>query len=483
MHLDEFFSLASMSQNAPRGDIVKAALQSLFSSKKLFSKIMKSAPRLFQGLRNPLFARLYAAQTVNLIGDALTWVGLALLAFELAGQNSGIVLSSALTLRVTAFVLLSPLAGSIADRVDRKRIMVITHLTRMLIVACLPFVNQIWQIYAIVLGLNIFNAFFTPTYKATIPLVTEGDEYPQAIALSSTTYQLLSVIGPGIAGAVAAFVGARQVFFLDAVTFLIAAVLIVTLPGQIRVVQTQTAARTVQRTLRDIRLGTTVLFVDPPIRYALLMQLVASVAGAQILVNTVGHVSGVMGLGKAEYGWVMSAFGVGAVVASVSLGNAGRRWQRLTFAGIGAALITLALLPANQVGLVGLLLLWSIAGAGQSMVDLSIQTLIADRIPIEVQGRVYGAHFAWSHLWWAFSYPLAGWIGSRFIDSNFWLSSLIGLALLLVVQLGCKPTIAPDQSGWHEHKHLHDRLHDHNHLSALVGQSHSHLHFHAHSHH
>lgn len=82
--------------------------------------------RLFQSLKNPRFARLYAAQTTSLLGDALTWVGLALLTFELAGKNSSLVLSTALTLRVTAFVLLSPLAGALVDRFDRKLITVRT---------------------------------------------------------------------------------------------------------------------------------------------------------------------------------------------------------------------------------------------------------------------------------------------------------------------------------------------------------------------
>jgi MFS transporter, NRE family, putaive nickel resistance protein len=84
---------------------------------------MKQPPRWLQGLKNPIFARLYLAQTINLVGDALTWLGLALLAFELAGEKSGAVLAGALTLRVTAFVVLSPIAGAIADRIDRKRIM------------------------------------------------------------------------------------------------------------------------------------------------------------------------------------------------------------------------------------------------------------------------------------------------------------------------------------------------------------------------
>jgi MFS transporter, NRE family, putaive nickel resistance protein len=89
---------------------------------------------LFRSLRNPIFARLYADQTTSLLGDALTWVGLALIAFELAKEQSAVVLSVALTLRVTAFVLLSPIAGAFADRFDRKKIMVFTHSIRMVIV-------------------------------------------------------------------------------------------------------------------------------------------------------------------------------------------------------------------------------------------------------------------------------------------------------------------------------------------------------------
>lgn len=128
----------------------------------------------FHSLRNPVFARLYTAQTTSLLGDALTWVGLALLAFELARKNAAVVLSVALTLRVTAFVLLSPLAGAIADRLDRKKIMVVTHIFRMLIVGILPFVTQIWQVYVLIFALNVFNAFFTPTYQATIPFISHG---------------------------------------------------------------------------------------------------------------------------------------------------------------------------------------------------------------------------------------------------------------------------------------------------------------------
>ena len=444
---------------------------------------MRQPPQLLQCLRNQVFARLYFAQTINLIGDALTWVGLALLAFELAGKNAGVILSGALTLRVAAFVLLSPLAGAIADRFDRKRIMVVTHLARMGIVCLLPFVTQAWQIYAIVFALNVFYAFFTPTYTATIPLVTGKTDYPQAIALSSATFQLLGVLGPGLAGGIAAFIGARQVFFLDALTFLIATILVVTLPGQLKVDQNQQSTRTVSRTLQDIKEGTTRLFSDASIRYALAMQLVASVTGAQILVNTVGYVQGTLNLGKVEYGWVMAAFGIGATLASVAFGNFNQRLERTTFIAIGATLITVALLPANFASFAPLLLLWLVAGAGQSFVNLPTQTLIADRIPTDIQGRVYGAHFAWSHLWWAFSYPLAGWMGSHLIGQTFFYGSLIGLVLLVAIQFTLKPQSSDSvrlTGGFrHKHEHHHDEVHQHEHsLDTFTHQPHSHSHFH-----
>ena len=435
-------------------------------------------------LNNPIFLRLYAAQTISLFGDALTWLGLALLAFELAGTSAPIVLAGALTLRVTAFTLLSPVAGAIADRYDRKPILIITHLGRMLLVCLLPFVNSIWQIYALVLGLNIFNAFFAPTYQATIPLVTGADDYPQAIALSGTTYQILGVFGPGIAGVLALFIGARELFFWDGLSFIIAAILIGTLPGNLRTDITSSPARSpIQSIGTDIKAGTARLWTDAPIRYGLMMQLVASIAGAQILVNTVSYVRGTLHQTAVEYGWVMMGFGLGATLGAMAIGIYPQYRSKIVTILGGGGLITASLIGANYAGLAPLILLWSIAGFGQSLINLSLQTLIADRTPTDMQGRVYGAHFAWSHLWWTGAYPLAGWLGTTFPDRTFLYGSLIGFGLLSIVQLLLSPDrfahTHPEFS--HIHAHTHDLQHQHEHLGNLEGVAPTHQHSHLHS--
>ena len=400
---------------------------------------MTAAFAPFRSLRNPTFARLYLAQTTSLLGDALTWVGLALLAFELAGSNSSVILGGALTLRVTAFVLLSPIAGALADRFDRKLILVISDLGRMIVIALMPFVTQAWQIYGLMFALNALTAFFTPTYQATIPLVTGKDDYGQAIALSGATYEILGVLGPGIAGGVAVLIGARSIFWLDAATFLISALLILTLPRSLNAPRDQTESSSAATTWRDVRDGTVRLWADAPMRYALLLELVASVAGALVLVNTVGLVRGQLELGNLEYGLVMGAFGIGATLAALAAGALERRLPRTRFVLLGAIVTTLAVIPANLVGFAPLLALWLVAGAGQNWVNLPTQALIADRTPVDAQGRVYGAHFAWSHLWWALAYPLAGWLGASFATRDFLIGGLVGLVALIVVQVALVP--------------------------------------------
>ncbi|MBZ9715425.1 MFS transporter [Deinococcus multiflagellatus] len=383
----------------------------------------------FSALRNPRFARLYAAQTVSQIGDALTWVGLALLAAQLAGPDQApVILALALTLRVTVFVLLSPLAGVLADRVNRRTVLLTCHFGRLLVMLGMFFVTQVWQIYVLMVLLNAFTAFFTPTNQATVPLVMGREDSRPAFALSSATTELLAIVGPGLAGLLAAWLGTRALFLVDAASFLIAGLLILTLPA-LRA-STEPVARS---TLTDVKDGTARLWRDPPVRFALLMELVAAVTGALILTATVSRVQGDLKLGEASYGWVMAAFGLGAALASLAVGAAGRRIPLTRFIALGALVTSVAILPGDLLPLGGLMGFWLLAGIGQNWVNLPTETLLAERTDEAAQGRVYGAHFAWSHLWWAFAYPVAGLLGTRLPDQAFLVGGGLALVLLAVV--------------------------------------------------
>src|ERR1700712_2363249 len=391
----------------------------------------------FAALKNRIFSGLYFAESISLLGDAFTWVGLALLSYQFGKEKSAFILASALTLRVTAFIIFSPFAGVLADRVSRKVILVTTHFIRMAIVACLPFVNQEWQVYALVFSLNVFNAFFTPTYRAVIPQVIDHSHYRQAVGLSTATFQILGVLGPGLAGILAVWFGARQIFFIDAGSFVVAAVLILMLPAN----KLQHAVKRNQKTFtawHDAVKGIRLLFKNRLIRFALFIEFVSAIAGAQILVNTVGHIKSGLHLDDKHYGWVMAAFGIGASIAAFVAGSLDKTKTRRISLILGALILAITIAVTNFVNYPVMLVLWLFGGLGQSLAEMPSKTLIGENIADNEQGKVYGSHFAFSHLWWAIAYPIAGYTGSHYAGKDFLYGGILSLALLGVALLFMK---------------------------------------------
>jgi len=389
-----------------------------------------------KSLKEPLFARLYFAQAISLLGDAFTWIGIALLAFEFGGNQSAKILAIALTIRVTAFIIFGSYAGILADRFNRKKIMIITNLVRMVIVFSLAFITTVWELYTLVFLLNISNAFFTPAFKASIPqLILHKKKFGNAIALSNATWQLLGMLGPGLAGVVAVFWGSRQIFLVDAFSFIVSSVLVFFIPFSFLNESTPSKYSSFSAIWENILNGTKLLFGNKSIRFSLLMELVAAIAGAQILVNTVGHIKGNLSLTDKEYGWAMTAFGIGATIAAFTANTIDQSKNKTRLLITGALMISFAVLSANIVPYGILLILWIIAGSGLSFADMPSQILIAENIPLEQQGKAYGSHFAWSHLWWAIGYPIAGFTGIYLTSHDFMLGGLLALGLFIVISL------------------------------------------------
>ncbi len=402
----------------------------------MFQKLLEP----FSALKNRAFAFLYFAQTISLLGDAFTWVGLALLAYQFDKDRSAIILATALTLRVTAFIIFSPFAGVVADRIDRKTILYATHFARMVVVGYFPFVTHEWQIYGLAFLLNVFNAFFTPTYRAVIPQIIEGKYYREAVGLSTATYQLLGILGPAMAGALAVWFGAKEIFWIDAASFVIAAILIILVPRHELQKGVSAESRQSSQTWTDVLHGIQLLFGNGLLRFALCIEFVSAIAGATILVNTISQVKSGLQLNDTQYGWAMAAFAIGAAFAAFFAGIYDKsKSRRVSLIG-GVTLLGVSICFANFVPIVGLVILWVFAGLGQSLAEMPSETLIGENIPSADQGKVYGSHFAFSHLWWAIAYPIAGYLGTTFPTVDFMLSGLLTLGCagitLLVFRAG-----------------------------------------------
>jgi len=387
-----------------------------------------------KALQEPLFARLYFAQAISLLGDAFTWIGIALLAFEFGGTQSAKILATALTIRVIAYILFGSYAGVLADRINRKMILIITNLFRMVIVFSLAFITNIWEMYVLIFLLNIFNAFFSPAFKASIPqLISHKDKYGYAISLSNTTWQLLGMLGPGLAGVVAVFWGSRQIFIIDAFSFILSSIFVFFIPFSFLEEGKAFKPSTLSAIWGNTLYGTRLLFSNKSIRFSLLMELVAAIAGAQVLVNTVGHIKIDLALTDKDFGWAMTAFGIGATIAAFTVNTIDVSKNKTKLIIAGAGMISLSVLLANFASYQILLILWIMAGLGQSFASMPSQILIAENISLNQQGKAYGSHFAWSHLWWAIGYPIAGFTGIYLSGYNFVTGGLLALGLLTTI--------------------------------------------------
>ena len=231
---------------------------------------------------NRAFVRLFTAQLTSLLGSGVTSVALAAFAYQLSGSNATVVVGTALMLRILAFVTVSPVAGVLADRVDRRKMLVASDLIRVALMGVFPFISQVWQVYLLIFVLNAVTAFFSPTFEATLPEVVGESLYTRALAWSRVAVDVEAAGGPLVAGLLIALVGVRWAFWFDGLTYLASAVLVWGTP--VPRAAKPTAPFPWSDLWSQVSLGTRILLGEPSLRRALVLHAAEATAGACVLV-------------------------------------------------------------------------------------------------------------------------------------------------------------------------------------------------------
>lgn len=181
--------------------------------------------RLVRGNAN--FRRLWLAQIVSENGDWFYTLAIYSLLLDLTGKASSVAM--ALVLQVLPHTLLGPLAGIVNDRFSRRKVMIVTDLLRMVIVACILLVRSrgfVWVIYPLLFLETVMVAFFEPARNAVIPSVVDEQDVIVANTLASATWSFDLAIGSMLGGLVAAWLGRDAVFVINSLSFAASALLI-----------------------------------------------------------------------------------------------------------------------------------------------------------------------------------------------------------------------------------------------------------------
>lgn len=427
-------------------------------------------------LANRTFRHLFAAQVIALVGTGLATVALGLLAWQLAGTDAGLVLGTALAIKMIAYVTLAPIAAALAERLPRRAFLVTLDLIRAGVVLFLPFVTEVWQIYVLIFMLQAASAGFTPAFQATIPdVLPEEKDYTNALSLLRLAEDLEQLLSPMLAAALLTVVSFPVLFGGTVAGFAASALLVVTVVLPIRAVAEPGAFWA--STTKGIR----IYLATPRLRGLMVMEMAVAAAGAMIYVNTVVLVQtrlelGGLGLGASQVALAFAAFGGGSIVAAMLLPRILQRIadRAVMIAGAGLMVAGVAITPLVT-GMAGLMLLWAAVGFGFSFTQTPIGRILNRSAREQDRPAVFAAQFALSHACWLLTYPLAGWLGAAFnlTTAALGLAAVGTVAMIAVIQLWPSldpvevahdhPDLAPD------HPHMRDHIAGHRHALVIDG--------------
>jgi MFS family permease len=362
-----------------------------------------------QLLRNGPLARLLIGEFVSSIGDWLYLVALVVLVYR--ETEDPVLLGIVGAARLLPYVFLSIPAGIIGDRFDRRYVLLVSDLVRagcMVVLAVLVSIDgPLWSIAAVAILAACFAPFFYPAFGALLPsLVRDEREFGPANSAWATLDNLAWVVGPGIAGLILLAGGIQAAFVINAVSFGVIAVLLLTLPKTIpAVVDSETLAGTDSAGVSAEPRTDDPVPMAPARRFRLFPRGIdlSAVSGVLLLDMLTWFAFGGINIlivilaidvfdgGDAATGFLSAATGVGGIIGAVASGVLVLRPRLgpailLGAAAFTASLVLLGLADSLLVAFVAI----TVASVGHLVLDVVRTTILQRVVPDAFRGRFTG---------------------------------------------------------------------------------------------
>ena len=344
---------------------------------------------LLRALRSRNYRLFLAGQGVSLVGTWMQHVAMSWLVYRLTG--------SALLLGVVGFtsqiptLFISPVAGVLADRWDRRRLLLATQTLAMLQAALLALVVltgvvQVWQIILLSLILGVVNAFDIPIRQSfVVEMVEQREDLGNAIALNSSLVNGARLIGPAIAGLLIASVGEGICFILNALSYL--AVIVALAAMHLPPAANPRPAR--RPILHELQEGFLYAYRFGPIRSILLLLALVSLMGMPYSVLVPVFAKDILHGGAHTFGFLMTAAGSGALIGTLYLAS------RHSVRGLGRVIVRATILFAVGIAIFALsgnfplsLAALAVAGFGGMTLVASCNTVLQTILDEDKRGRV-----------------------------------------------------------------------------------------------
>ena len=391
-------------------------------------------------LKNRTFLLLFLGNTISLIGFGFNLVGVSWLVLEVTGSE--LALGKLMAMATVPGVVLALFAGIIIDKVNRKWLLVVLDLFRMVVVS--TFVILLIQdrfsmtaLFITVLLMGTGSSLFWPTAQAFVQELVSAKDYFHANALLSASYQAGSILGAGIGGVVVHFYGVPTALAFNALTHLISALLISAAPFKRQVVHHE-----VESILQSVSKGFIYFKEKVGVLILGLTTILADVAiwGA-LSVLTITISKEVFFAGSWGYGLMEGFYGVGALISTVAVGYMTRflgRDRALLLCYVVAGVMCLFVPIAISIYLAAVA--YFFMGLHNNAARICVRTIFMEQIPNKIMGRVQTILGVYTRLLVVTSALSAGWIAENLsvntgmiFTAIHYLIALLGTMIILAL--------------------------------------------------
>ncbi len=342
---------------------------------------------------NPAFLRLWLGQLLSQIGDQALLIASLHLISQLSDSVTALLIP-ALSL-VLPQALFGLVGGVVADRSNRRTLMLASDILRGLIVLSLIFVpltRHLGLLYLAVALMALVSVFFYPARNAFIPSIVSTTDLWGANALIQGSTVLALVIGPSLSGLVIGLWGVNFAFIFDAITFFISALVLASLRHLDGVSAGNGRTRAPATVRQELIEGLRYIANQRLLKQVLILVAMATLGIASIILLAVHHLDEALNVGALGYGFAMTTLGLGSVAGGLLSHRLAERFRtRYLVSGMlalaGLAIILFAYAPWYIV------ILFSLALLGLSVVSArgALDTITQILAPDEIRGRVQSA--------------------------------------------------------------------------------------------
>jgi MFS family permease len=326
---------------------------------------------------------------------------------------------------------LAPLLGAVADRVDRRRAMIVCELGQAAVYGLIALLLPPYAGLLVFVGVaTLLSRTFSAASKSTIPALVERDELMSANALINTVFNLQVALGPALGGLLVAVSGSQTAIAVDAATFLVSALIMLRLPP----IPPAGDGGAETSLLEETREGMAYLWRDRLLRTLALSMFAFVLFASFDNVAVVFLVKDTLGGTSFEFGAAMSAFGIGMILGAVGLVRGWSSARPAAVVAVGMLFTAAGNLLVGLAPAVGFVLAFQlVGGVGNGLGLVGEDTLIQRHVPPHLLGRVFGALATAIFLGNAVAYTL----GSVFVDATSPRTALVvsGVAVFGVVAL------------------------------------------------